>query len=382
MAEFKLPQVAPQPQVAAPAGFRMPMVEGVYVPDPRHMPPEDRARLMAMGWKPGNAIPTNLPQLLAEELPPAVTQLQDAYNAQDPVPPAPAVPIDFTPVPIATLPPARQAEIDKAVASALTAWQQPQAQQPAAVQQPAVQPSRVAAAFATAQRMHEEAKAAPDLGQLNPALAKTLRNTQRVDVVNDVPAAAPGPAQAEAAPPDAPAATGLEPKHVKCARCGFPAGQEDVVKLTESDKLQWLQTLGSDEQFFREFTYYGNRGVRVTLRTLSPDEHDAIVAQVHRDVAEQRYMPADRLNYHERYLCSLMLRQLQIGDNEPTVFPKTLLAYSPDGDKTDLVRRVYEALYITGPLQVLATARLVNQALRDMVSLTHKLEAAAYDPDF
>lgn len=377
MAMFQLPKTATAPaaQTATPA-FRMPMVEGVHVPDPRHLPPEDRKRLESLGWKPGQAIPTNLPQLLAEEVPAEVAELQAAYDAYDPTPAPPTRPVNFASVPVESLTPEHQAEIGQSVMSAIQALQQPQTQAPKAPA-PQVQPARVAAAFEAAQQMHAAQQAAPRYEGLNPSLAAALRNTQQVPVIDDRTTAAP----ALAAAPQT-AATGVELKHVKCARCGFPAHQEDLVVLTETDKLQWLQTLGSDHQFTREFNYYGSRGVSITLRTLSAAEHDAIVAQVHRDVGEKRYESADRLEFHERYMSTLMLQQLRVADKEPIAFPRTLAAYANGGDTTDLVRQIYEAVYINGPLQVLATARLVNQALRDMIMLTHKLEAAAYDPDF
>lgn len=375
-----------RPQQPATPQRRMapPLPVGVHytVPDAKLLPPQDRALLKSLDWKEGEPIPADLPNILAGA--DAVSALVDEYTSDDDrrIPQVAEQSVSLAEVAINSLPAEHREEVEAFM-------QDVQAELSSAPKKPkpAASPARVSPAVrerakqallrAKEQQARDVAaqQANREFAGVDPGVRRVLENTE---VLQESPEEAEEPqeAAAEVKATD----TGLSSAHTHCLRCGFPADKPDLVDVTESDKLLWLQSMVGDQPFRKTFSMYGGK-VTVTMRLLTPSEQDMITAQQWRDLAEERYAKPDYIQFQERYIVALSLVAVRVNDDDYQ-FPESAEGWQTDDEK-DRVRNIYQYVYTgDGPLKSTPLARIVSQSLRDFFALTNKLEAMAYAADF
>lgn len=339
------------------------------VMDEKLIPPEQRQQLHELGWESGQPIPSSLAGILnPEEMPDEVRKLQAMYASEERIPDVPAGDVRIKTAKLEELPDDRQTAILEALRRDTEMRKQM---------------AREALASAKVQHAADTAKAAEYAGVAAP-LRKTLMNTEKIPVDDDrkpkqaTAAAAVEPTVEDATEAAAAPSTGLDRKHTQCLRCGFPDDQQDLVVITEDDKLMWQQSLVGEQQFRREFVYYGGK-LLVELRALSPEEQDEILACLRRDVDSGLVSRDDGAELHLRYSIAVSLLRYCVGDADYRFRPQL-----QDWGATPVarVRSAYEAIYVSGPLKSFSVARIVGQSLRSFGDLCAKLETMAYAPDF
>jgi hypothetical protein len=344
------------------------------VPDEKSMLPSERELLKSLDWQPGQPVPLDLPQILAASSQDAISQVATRFEqeAEGRIPDVQGLE-QYEEVSIDDLSDEHQAAIADLVSQAEAPVVAPKRTASKLIKTlPEATRQRAKRALAAAQRqMAADVEESKEYKGVDPGVRRVLQQTEQVDD------------QAEA---EAPAAdsTGLTTSHTHCLRCGFPADQLDLIQITEEDKTLWLQSLVSDQPYRKKLYYYGNK-VAVALRLLCTDENDAIVAQIRRDLAEKRYDDRRIIEHQHRYTVALSLVWIDPpAPAESIEFPASLQAWSGAAENAlDSVRSVYEAVYTgDGPLRSAAMERIVNQAVRDFMALTHKLESLAYATDF
>jgi len=174
-----------------------------------------------------------------------------------------------------------------------------------------------------------------------------------------------------------------------CSRCGFPADMGDVVEVTESDKLNFLQSLLGLVPFMRTYKLFGGNLV-VTVRSLSPYEVDACFRQIYFDGKYGRVVThIDEQENLIRYRAALQLVEIH-GPNLQLTMPKSLKEWEAalsknqrKGEESDdtVIKSVWdrfveqidhsESLHRT----LISTVGLFNQ-------LVLKMEANSENPDF
>ena len=335
--------------------------QAIEINDIKHLPPEYRPILERLNWKPGEPIPAELPQILADEREAAAVAAVYEREAVDRIPDVPEQPFEITDTSFDSLSDEKQQEI-------IDTLQRDQAHRAKLKNEQALQ---------ALQQAKERRAQQSEQAQLNPKLRSVLQNTQHVELEDDREQAADEEQPADTEVPSA----GLTevPKH--CNRCGFPVGEIDLVKITEEDKLLWLQSLVSEMPFRHRFSYYGGK-LRITLRMLSVADQDAILAQINRDCEQKRYPLTDRYEFSNRYTVAMSLAAIEVNGEEYSS-PTSLALWEAQLESGEnLVFNIYDSVYGGDLLKSPSLARMVNQSLRDFIALTHKLESLAYAEDF
>jgi hypothetical protein len=368
----------PQRRVAPP----LPVGVHYTIPDAKLLPPQDRALLKSLDWKEGDPIPSDLPEILAGTA--AVNALVDEYTSDDDrrIPQIAEQSVNLTEVALNSLPAEHREEVEAFMQDVQTELSGDAKKPKPVISPPRVSPSvreqaKQALLRAKSQQTRDIAaqQANSEFAGVDPGVRRVLENTE---VLQESPDEPEEPQEAAAQPKAAD--TGLSSAHTHCLRCGFPADKPDLVDVTESDKLSWLQSMVGDQPFRKTFSMYGGR-VTVTLRLLTPSEQDMITAQQWRDLAEERYAKPDYIQFQERYIIAMSLVAVRINDDDYQ-FPERAEGWQVDDEK-DRVRSIYQYVYAgEGPLKSTPLARIVSQSLRDFFALTNKLEAMAYAADF
>lgn len=355
---------------------RLPLELGVPVV-PGKMLPEERAGLEALGWKEGDAIPSNLPDILDQIRREAVS---------DPL--APPVPLDTPPValpkslPISDLPPAKLEEV-KAVLR---------------------QTAEYARDLAAQQRMMVE-NAPPGV---NEAISASLRDPappQMVGIIDDRPAPATQPAgqtpvqtpvqtqvqtQLPAADPAA-QPDGEGPLH-RCPNCAWELSRREPAAPTDADKLGWLAGLILGEQgFYKTYELAGGM-IRVTFRNLRMPEIDACNRAVYKmpDAAEllATGLFSERVLRYQLYLSLKLLEFRRPGQpSRPLEFPEQLADWRqlPGGEKVldlaDLLPMIEEQMLATA-LRDKSLLSICAVALGRFNHIIRRMEDNAENADF
>lgn len=308
----RLARAAGAPRPATPPPARpVPGVTGnpplptgkvVSTPAVADLTPAEREALAAVGWTPEDGLPTT-----AEGLKELQQHVAKHLSAEVPLPvPMDTPPVRPTPVPLSTLPPARQQQFKTALAG--ITGKEEKARAVAAAQQTAVSReaaipgiTAAAAASAAAVRAFEERMAremaveagpapaqAPEQVAVNPAAVEAMavhsHFAQRAEAA--APPAAPQP-------PQPPPETGANAQLAVCPHCSWDLTQADPVEPTYGDKMSFLQCMLGGVPYTKEYRLFGGT-LAVKFRTLTMRELDLVYLQTAADK-----MPTE-IDYYER----------------------------------------------------------------------------------
>lgn len=258
----RTPAATPPPGGVPPAlaGMTggMPLMPGKVL-----LTPMEKAELAKHGWKEGDPIPANLPNLYAgvkaaeldaATLPPMDPAAVAAHNLR--MPPV---------VQVADLPKAKQSELARALDEAK-------------IQAEMIE-RRVSSQVPGAGAGVNEA--------IQTALLNPLGKPGSFVVEDDLKPKVSAPPQAGPAaplPPDdrdldaRPGAGAVEhPKN--CPHCGFDLLKKELVEATDEDKLRWLVAQEGGKRFTKDYALNAGR-ITVTFRTLTSKESDVAWRQV------------------------------------------------------------------------------------------------------
>lgn len=95
-----------------------------------------------------------------------------------------------------------------------------------------------------------------------------------------------------------------------CQHCGWNAEIEDTLEVSETDKVNFLQTLLGLQPFTKTYRLFGDR-MHLTVRSLRPDELDACFRQVFIDRQKGRTVnPAEEAENLARYKAAFQIVSL------------------------------------------------------------------------
>jgi hypothetical protein len=340
--------VAPQAFPTAPPGVtgQMPMPTGVAV-QPASLTPMERESLQKLGWKEGDAIPGNLPELLQE------AQQQNLAAASDlahmPPPGDPSV-----------VPPLRVPDMQNL--EDLTPEHQDRIRQ--ALDQAQVDVNRPPDSFEPA---------GPGVQDAATGIVHRSVNVQQTPVVDDRSSATnasgipkgindpPPTAQPQAAPqPEAPVQpqTAAPVKPAKCPHCEWDLSLPDDIKITEADKRSFMQAILGSLPWQKTYSLLGDQLVLV-IRQLNAAEVDACYSQTYHE--QRKGAIENRMDFWEkinRYRMVLQLVSFRSGENlitmpesiegwggadettEPTILPQIMQAVNADVLKSESLHRI------------------------------------------
>jgi hypothetical protein len=296
----------------------------------------ERQQLHSIGWRPGMAVPANLPDILARQQAERALNISTLQPPGDPTTPPLVVP---PPTRIEDLPPAHRAELEQALQSAMQQYQQPAAAAPLGPVQPG-----------------------------GPGVAEAARGVaDRTVQLQDDRATAPPPAQS--------AATG--PTH--CPRCQWDQRVPDTVEATPEDKAAYLAATLGAVQFAKTYTALDGN-CEMAFRELNAYESDACFVQLTFDMKQDRLDgTSDYQEWLRRYRLATQLVSISLGDrmwkNNPLADWK-----AAEGEPTPL--RAIFAEMCEDALTSESLIRIALNQLGEFNRLTVKLENNATNPGF
>lgn len=121
-------------------------------------------------------------------------------------------------------------------------------------------------------------------------------------------------------PEEPPPETGADVPMTECPHCRFPLHMEDIPEPNHHEKMAFLASILAGKPYLHEHVAMGGI-LRLTFRTLTLAEIDAIHAQAHRDTQEGRAVTKldfyERINRYRLYLQLQSLRVEHKGSAEP-----------------------------------------------------------------
>lgn len=394
MAKVRLPPpappAAPPPEPAIPAGAPdltrkgPPLRPGeVYRPAsvtataPAGMTQAEFDSLTAAGWSPGQQI---TPQVLE-----AARQAAADVAAGGPPPLDPSTP---------------PASLDAALKAGTPAQRSKLAEEAKAAAATPVNPPPAVASFRPAPAVPPPPATTVNLrpgGEPQPP-AKRLRFLDVPDDQAPQPSP-PGPPPAPEPPPAPPESdAGAAAPAAHCPQCGWDLKRPTDPEPEYAEKMAYLATvvLGDGRPYTREFDLLGGR-LRLTFRTLTTRETDAIYRQAAKDHRDGLINDAEVFEQIQRYRMYLSLRKAR-GDAagtdrpgldadlpdglDPASAPNADAHWAPAGGAAeDLLRRV-EDLVLRAVLNNESLTRLAYQACARFNREVARLEGAAANPDF
>ena len=361
---------APTAGPRAPDVLNVPGMGAILRPDVTYRTPGDhelsfdeKAILEPLGYAAGDSLPGDFAAKLAAALAESAAARQDT----NPVPPGTPAFRAPTPTDIASLPPAKQAELRAAIKDA----------------------TRYAAA----------ATAAPPIADAGPGINEALAVAARAEAA--APAArpnpyhdpdglylpparplAPPPTPPPAPEPDPPPDTGALLTVANCPHCGWDLEKPDEIEAGPLDVHAYLAMLlgGAGVRFRKDVPLFGGRVV-ATFRTLTVTETDLVDAQIGHDYRAGKVTGAgDYLKQTHLYRLALGLERLALDNRGAAAGPAAVQA-GPDGDAPTILPRLVAWLHE----QALPSESLRRAVVREYArfqALVEKLEARAADPGF
>lgn len=309
--------------------------------------PSEKAVLEQIGWQEGDPVPTELAAVISELRDAIDEAKQDATNPDRMPPPVPLTtkPLEVPKaLDIESLDPDKRAEYTSLLRDML---------------------SQAKAEDQSAQAARSRALEDVDPSINQAILASGGQNVPGVQVVDDLqeePAPKPEPAPRESE---------LADPNKRCAYCGWPASQDDITKLTEGDKLAFVAAILGGRPFRKTYSFYGGQ-LKLTFRTLSPQELDAAHGQVYKDIRDGLLAsPADEREKLARYISLMMLAQMTLGGRQVPL---------PTIDPSDIRKT-----WTTFEKEVLSSTSMMHHVVGAAGRFTRaveKLEVNAENPDF
>jgi hypothetical protein len=321
----------------------------------------EAAVLKQVGWRPGQAVPSNMASLLQKTSADAQHEISDLDHTPLPVPPD-TPPVTIPPeTSIDALPPDKQAEIRAYLAEAESQMQQ--------MRGPKMKPS--------APGIEEAIRVA---NQQMPVMRHVVDDRQDPTYADtNVPKSQPIP------PPEPQTMTEPAPAGpTHCPHCAWDLSVIDPVIPTNRDKQVFLQATLGNIPFERAYELLGGK-LQITVRSLRPEEIDACYKQAYLWRAQQETVN-DRTFWEQlnRYRLCLQLVDVRSPDMVHE-FPKTMQEWGtvPDNipNGPTLLHYIHEEVYKT-VLRTETLVRLAGAVTAQFNRLVSKLEANAANPDF
>lgn len=364
------PQELPAFQVPPPATATpgitgnppLPPGQAVTVPMPSGMTAKDYtseelATLSSIpGWSPGDAVPENLAQVLAEISHDARGETTDP--SQIPLPVAEDTPPLIIPqaIDISQLPPEKQRE--------------------------------VAALLDHAQVKKAEAAQRPvNLDGAGPGINEAIagQSVREVEIEDDRGATTYAGTDIPQSGLDSlpESRTGADqPLIVECPRCGWDLKEPDPVQPSMVDKQSYLMATAGGMLFQREYELFGGR-MSVTFRELRPYEADEVFKQAYHERSEGKIQnPQEFFETLMRLRICLQLVVLVNADGA-NHFPSELKEWrgQPDKGEVTILPKVLEKIYKEA-IRTESLNRVLSKALGHFNRMVNKLEENWYRPDF
>jgi len=315
--------------------------------------------LEGLDWKPGDPIPdvaTMLEQVRTEEVLP------------DPNMPRVPRPLEIN---INDLPPEKQAELKRGVATA-------------------IENTKNLAALA------EHHVADPTNPEVNRQI-DALRMGSGSDQFH-VPAPPPQPAQYQVAPPPVAAPHTQPPVPARedsslqtmaavdsiCNNC-HQDPNADVIEVTEDDKLNFLTMMITGAPFLKEYPLLGGKAVAV-FRSMSRLEFDLAITQAGCDSRDGLIPnPAEFFRAIQNYEMVISLHQVRTDGGQTISLPLSVAEVAYDkpepGEKFQTVLKSY-APYVMDQVSSASMFRLLSALYLRFNALIRRLEAASFNADF
>jgi hypothetical protein len=330
----------------------------------------EKKDLESVGWQPGDPIPNNLAELLAE-LSNSATDVENLPPPADMKTPALEVPKE---VDIASLPQDKLQQVKQALEDAKN-WDQ--------------------------QRKEQE-RLTP--AESDPSVAEALRFSQQeggtqVEIKNDLPQQTPKPTadkiktqkpydqnQKTEPQPETPQ-TSAETK--ACPNCGWDVHNDGVEEVSETDKGAFLAALLGGKPFTKIFELFGG-GVQITVRELMPQEVDAIYMRASVELEDEGPMsdPIERrIVFNEivnRYRLILQIVDIRTSESIKTL-PQSLEEWTPeaqsDKERSSMLPEIAKQVH----KEVIPTESLVRVVANCVVrfnKIANRLEVNASNENF
>lgn len=308
--------------------------------------PEEEAVLVPAGWKAGDPIPENMADILADMSENVKSAVADEEESLE----FPEIPVLVMPdeVPLESLPREHQEATQKAIAAALAG-------------------AKVAAAQRDEQSLLDrELQSGQIAGSVAAAVKAAGSAGDDIPIVNDLE----------------------EPKHTEsvanglpCRRCGHPAGQACEIEVTDQDKFEFVQSMLGLQPFRKTVEILGGR-LKLTIRTLTPEELELVWKQVYSDYRNGQLQ--NQLDENERlraYTTALRITAIT-GLAQRVTIPQTLAEWRTVVKATDesLIAAIWKQFRAIVPTE--SMYRLFTTAAADFTKLVLKLEANSTNPDF
>jgi hypothetical protein len=273
MSKDKPKQFSTPPAAAPVMQGTMPLAPGkVFIRKPS---PAETTVLEKFGWEPGDPVPANLAEVLAD----AEREATDVNSMPPPVdlrtPPL-RIPKEQN---LYDLPPEEQAKY----ADVISLMQQ--------AKQEAVEEKELSQSFVS------NSDGRVDNNSINQAIATASKpaKTLPLTIVDDT-----------ATVPE----TNAKSEPVFCKNCGYNQAKSDVVEVTEEDKIQFLVSLLGLKPFIKRYSLFGDR-LSVTLRTINPVEADMCFRQLYIDRKKNRVAnQAEEAENLARYRAALQVQNM------------------------------------------------------------------------
>jgi hypothetical protein len=313
----------------------------------------EKSMLKSLGWREGDPVPANLPDLVAAAMAEKKRLDADTQQVLKKMASQPSRPLQVpAEIDIKKLPPARQAALEAAMAQARSSVSavpsRPQGI-PAGDYSPSVQAA---------------------LQGNEPVIELVSPNTQS-------PAAEPAP-QPTAPQPEIPGLPGLPQANAG----GGLKPEVPPVKVTAADRMLYVQTILGG-RFFREYDFFGGR-LKATFRTLSVADNERCLAQCAAETANKQLLTID--DFYRRYfdyrLC-LSLHALTVNDAPLDIASSVdeVLATTKPSD-LDVLPSLREQLLQEPVLNSESVWRLLGEAAQEFNRLVLALEKESRDPNF
>jgi hypothetical protein len=364
------PQAQPTAFPTAPPGVtgQMPMPTGVAI-TPASLTPMEKQALEKLGWKEGDAIPGNLPQLLQEVQNQNLRQATDLAHMPPPGDPSEVPPLQMPEMQsLEDLQPQDQQRIRMALDQAkIDAARAPDSFEPAG---PGVQD---AAAGVVHRSVNIGSTPVIDDRQ-SPTYANG--EPKRPDAANDPP---PPP---QPAPQPARPATAAKPQPAKCPHCEWDLSMPDEVVPTDDDKRSFAQAILGGIRWKKDYSLL-NGQLLLVVRQLAPAEVDACYSQTFHDQKNGRI--ENRLDFWEtinRYRMMLQLVQFRSGENLVTL-PEAIEEWGQGSSPAEpTALRDISATVNEQVLTSEALHRIVRSTIAEFNRLSAKLEVMVTRSDF
>lgn len=314
----------------------------------------EAAMLKAAGWKPGQAVPSDMAQRLAG----AQAQARQSM-AEMPLPvAADTPPIEIPPeTSLEQLPADKRAVIEASLAEAA---EQLRAQQTANRMQPS-HPGVMDAIAAAERPVSQPVIASPQQTILDDDRNQATYSDTGV-------------------PKETPTASGpVRPK--QCPHCGWDQDLPDPIIPSEQDKTDFLTSILGNIPYEKVFDKL-NGQLQITVRSLRPEELDMCYAQCY--IERQQGLLQTENDFWEaltRNRAALQLVDIR-SSQMLHEFPRSVQEWGPCPEGEDKhVKYIREEVYNTA-LRTETMARMALAAVADFNRLLSKLEANANNPDF